>query len=129
MKQLKRFFAFTLVLMTMTACTFAYIPPVPEVQEWEPTLDLRGSRGLALENGELVLYVMLTEVPAPDWLAVQWFGPGRRSASESVWIDPERVGEELRIALPEDVPLVPGLWRVVLSYQAIVARQFSLAVE
>ncbi len=117
------------LLTTLAACSFAYLPLVPEGQEWEPALDLRGSRGLVLEDGELVLYVTLSEVPEPDWLAVQWFGPGRRTASASVWISPEQVGEELRIVLPAEVRLERGLWRVVLSYRLAVARQFSLTVD
>lgn len=118
-----------LALLVLPACSFAYIPLIPEAQVWEPMLDLRDSRGLVAENGRLALRLTLSEVPEPGWLALQWFGPNRRAASDSLWVTPDDVGAERVIYLPDDVRLVPGSWRVVVSFDSVVARQFSLTVN
>jgi hypothetical protein len=116
-----------LTLLLLPACSLAYIPLIPEAQVWEPVLELRGSGGLAAEDGRLVLRLSLSEVPEPGWLALQWFGPNRLQVSESIWI--EQAGEERIVFLPGEVELVPGLWRVVVSFDSAVARQFSLTVD
>lgn len=116
-----------LALLALPACSLAYVPLIPEAQVWEPVLDLRGSGGLAVEDGRLTLRLTLSEVPEPGWLALQWFGPNRLQVSESIWV--EQAGEEHTVPLPDEVRLAPGLWRVVVSFDSVVARQFSLTLD
>lgn len=125
----RRSLLLALVLWGLSACSLAYVPLVPEGQVWEPRLELRGSEGLAVEDGRLRLTLTLSEVPEPGWLVLQWFGPGRAQASDSLWVEPESVGEERTAYLPDDIRLTPGPWRVVVSFDSVVARQFSLTVE
>lgn len=128
LRRLLKMLLMALLAVLLPACSFAYLPLVPPAQEWEPVLELRGSGGLALDGGRLVLNLTLARVPEPGWLAVQWFGPGRRLASDAIWITPEAAGRSRLLYLPEEVEVTPGLWRAVVSYQSVVARQFTLEV-
>lgn len=118
-----------LLLTLLPGCAFTYVPLIPEAQSLPPSLDLRGSPGLLREGEGLALYVTLREVPAADWLMVQWYAPNNRVvASESTWIDPSSMGSTRVFFLPAEVKWQPGLWRAVVSFQGQVARQFALEV-
>jgi hypothetical protein len=85
-----------------------FVPPLPSDRlEPEPAFRLHGDARLerASEDGAgLVLVMRAAEVPAGGWLAVQWFGPsGPARASESVWFEPESVGEEVRLGVAAGV--------------------------
>lgn len=119
-----------LALLALSSCAFTYIPLIPEARTLPPSLDLRGSAGLIQDGDSLALHLALREVPAADWLAVQWYDPNNRIvASESIWVDPSSVGATRVLFLPAEVAWQPGLWRAVVSFQGRVVRQFSLAVE
>lgn len=116
----------------VSSCTYTYIPPVPRGRvEPEATLDLHASAGIVTEtvsgSERLALQLTANNVPEAAWLAVQWFAPDNQQvASASQWLEPSRQPQDLRFVLSEDVTLRPGDWRVVVSYQSRVARQFSL---
>ncbi len=117
------------LLLILPSCAFTYLPLIPEARTLPPTLDLRGSAGLIRDGNNLALHLTLREVPAADWLAVQWYAPDNLIvASESIWIDPSSAGATRAFFLPAEVPQRPGLWRAVVWYQGQVARQFSLAI-
>lgn len=117
------------LLLLLSSCAFTYLPLIPEARTLPPSLDLRGSAGLIQDGANLSLHLTLREVPAADWLAVQWYAPDNRVvASESIWIDPSSAGTTRVLFLPAEVPRRPGLWRAVVWYQGQVVRQFSLAV-
>lgn len=124
----------------LSSCTYTYIPPVPRGRvEPAASLDLHASAGIITETlageertGEerLVLLLTASDVPAADWLAVQWFAPDNRQvASASQWLEPSPAAQDVRFVLPDNIPLRPGDWRAVVSYQNRVARQFSLPLE
>ena len=123
----------TLVLTTAltTACQPLYIPLVPAdgMPEPHPTR-LTGASALTLgEAGRPRLDIAVLDLPSAGWLAVQWLGPdGREAASESVWLDPDANGAALTFALPADVPLRPGEWRAVVSFEGEFLRQYMLNV-
>ncbi|ADI14464.1 hypothetical protein [Truepera radiovictrix] len=113
----------------LSACTLTYLPPLREVRESTPRLELGPASSLRAvqEAGgtRLELVLELSRVPEPDWLAVQWFNPRNEEvAATSLWVVPRET--ERRNALPADVPVEPGLWRVVVSYQGRLVRQLSL---
>jgi len=125
---ISRWFA-GLALVALSSCAFTYIPPIPEARTLPPSLDLRGSVGLIRDGDSLALHLTLREVPAADWLALQWYAPDNRIvASESIWVDPSSAGTTRVLFLPAEAAWRPGLWRVVVSFQGQVVRQFSLAV-
>ncbi|MBS3966592.1 MAG: hypothetical protein KGZ60_04990 [Truepera sp.] len=119
-----------LALLALSSCAFTYIPLIPEARTLPPSLDLRGSAGLLQDGDSLALHLTLREVPAADWLAVQWYAPDNRIvASESIWVDPSSASTTRVFFLPAEATWQPGLWRAVVSFQGQVVRQFSLAVE
>ena len=136
MRQLKRPVLIVLLLGLcagiVSSCTYTYIPPVPRGRvEPEATLDLHASAGIVTEtvsgSERLALQLTASNVPEADWLAVQWFAPDNQQvASASQWLEPSRQPQDLRFVLSGDIPLRPGDWRAVVSYQSRVARQFSL---
>ena len=123
----------TLVLalfLLLSACTYTYIPPVPEAQTREKVFDLSSSDGLAREGERLRLDITVDEVPEADWLAVQWFAPNNdQVASESFWVEPQAEGTARTLLSPERVTLRPGTWRAVLSFQGRIVRQFATTIE
>jgi len=125
---ISRWFA-GLALLALSSCAFTYIPLIPEARTLPPSLDLRGSVGPVRDGDSLALHLTLREVPAADWLAVQWYAPDNRIvASESIWVDPSSASTTRVFFLPAEAAWQPGLWRVVVSFQGQVVRQFSLAV-
>ena len=118
--------ALAVLLVSLSACTFTYIPLVPATPEFERDLDLRGSEGLSLEPEGLRLHVQLRHVPEEGWLAVQWFSPRNvEVASASLWLEPEGIDQSYILYLPDDVPFSSGRWRVIASYQGRIVRQFA----
>ncbi len=117
-------------LFLLGGCTFTYIPPLRTSQAPEPRLIVVAASGLEQNETSLKLTLELTTVPEPDWLAVQWFDPGNDEvAAESVWLTPAPEAQTLSVSLPPRVALEDGLWRVVLSYQGKLLRQFSTTVR
>ena len=131
---LKRLFCW-LILGLCSSCTYTYLPPIPRGRtEPAPRLDLHASAGISSTimagNERLVLQLSARDVPAADWLAVQWFAPDNQQvASASQWLEPSPNVQDLRFVLSADVPLRPGDWRAVVSYRNQVARQFSVVLE
>lgn len=120
----------SLALLALSACTYSYIPPVPEARMPTPRIDVRGSAGLTRDGEGLRLQVSLNNIPEADWLAVQWFDPqNRKVASDSTWIAPADEGETRMLYLPGSVTLSAGTWRAVLFYQGAVVRQFSIELD
>jgi len=123
----------TLVLTTtlITACQPLYIPLVPAdgLPEPRPTR-LTGASALTLgEAGRPQLDVTVLDLPGAGWLAVQWVGPdGREAASESAWLELDANGSAFTFELPADVPLRPGEWRAVVSFEGEFLRLYSLKV-
>ena len=124
-------FALTLLVLFLSACAYTYIPPIPRTQPMpEPAFTVAPSSELFREGRTLRLRLRVTEVPAADWVAVQWLGPRNQEAgSESVWFEPSPDPQVADFVLPEGVVLTPGEWRAVVSYRGRVARQFSVEVE
>ena len=116
--------------LLLSACTYTYIPPVPEARTREKVFDLSSADGLTLEGEALELGITLDEVPEADWLAVQWFAPNNdQAASASIWVGPANEGETRTLRSPERATLRSGTWRAVLSFQGRIVRQFSLVVS
>ena len=121
---------FVLALTLLSACTYTYIPPIPETREREKVFDLSSGSGLQQENERLRLDIVINEVPEADWLAVQWFAPNNdQVASESLWIEPAAVGATQTLRSPERVALRPGTWRAVLSFRENIVRQFATTIQ
>ena len=120
----------SLLALLLGACTYTYIPPVPEARTREKIFDLSSSDGLVGEGERLRLELTVDEVPEADWLAVQWFAPNNdRVASESFWIEPQAEGTTRTVLSPERVTLRPGTWRAVLSFRGRIVRQFAVVIE
>jgi hypothetical protein len=121
----------------LTACVPLFVPPVPiDVVTPAPAWRVAGSTELrAVRDGEgrvawLRLRLRFDEVPAPAWVAVQWFGPaGGERASGSWWVEPSDVGRVLTWDTPADVELSPGTWRAVVSVGDRLLRQLDVVVE
>ncbi len=126
---MKRIAVPILALLLLSACTYTYIPPVPEARTREEVFTLSSSSGLVREGERLRLDFVVEEVPEADWLAVQWFAPNNdQVASNSVWI-PEYDRATGTLFSPERVTLRPGTWRAVLSFQGRIVRQFAAVIE
>ena len=119
-----------LALLLLSACTYTYIPPIPEARTREKVFDLSSPTGLTQEGERLRLDFAVGEVPEADWLAVQWFAPNNdQVASDSIWIEPEYERGTGTLFTPERVTLRPGTWRAVLSFQGRIVRQFATVIE
>lgn len=118
-----------LVLVLFSAgCRPLYLPPVPEPLVLPDGLRVLGTAQVVDDRPRLRLSV--SDAPREGWLAVQWFGPdNREKASESVWIDPSDEGHTHRLDLPPAIAADPGRWRAIVSFEGIVARQFSFEVQ
>ncbi len=118
-----------LSLITLSACTFTYLPPIPQVQTRTPQLEFAAESGLKFET-ELSLQLSLRTIPESGWLAVQWFSPRNKElASDSIWLEPEDAGSTREIFLPADIALTPGRWRALVSFKGQIVRQFSLGLK
>ena len=127
---MKRFTLPILALLLLGACTYTYIPPVPESRTREEVFDLSSPSGLTTEGERLRLDVSVDEVPEADWLAVQWYAPNNdQVASESVWVEPQAEGTVRTVLSPERVALRPGTWRAVLTFRGRIVRQFATVIE
>jgi hypothetical protein len=121
-------------VLALAACTPLYVPPVPAATlAVPPSWRVAGDAELRVLGGAtatgLRLRLRFDEVPAPAWVAVQWFGPaGGERASASTWVGPDDVGRWLAWDLPADVALEPGPWRVVVSVGERLLRQLDAAV-
>jgi hypothetical protein len=121
------FFLFCFSLF-LPSCTFLYIPPILPEQTVEPVLDLSGSSGLSYAAETLELSVFLQTVPKQGWLAVQWFAPNNKQvSSDALWIERRDAGLSQSFVLAQ-VPS-KGEWRVVVSFEKTLLRQFSLEVK
>lgn len=119
-----RYLILLLVLM-LSSCMPLYFPPVPAKLEVEKITSLNNSQGLSYFENKLELSVRLTNVAKEGWLAVQWFAPDNKEiSSESLWIGPELEGETVKFVLSEDIELSEGAWRVVVSFENSLLRQF-----
>ncbi|MEX2541306.1 MAG: hypothetical protein WD314_05835 [Trueperaceae bacterium] len=118
----------TLVLLLLPlGCQPLYLPPVPTPLEARERFELEGFA--EVKGGRPSLDLAIRTVPSEGWLAIQWFSPANREvASESRWIEPADAGQRFRVTLPEDVELLPGRWRAVLSRGDEVVRQLSVDV-
>lgn len=118
-----------LAIATLPGCRPLYVPPVPARVPVPQLPQLGDASSLRVENGTLVLHVVLDSVPEEAWLAVQWFAPdGTQVAADSVWVTPADVGEGRTLSLPRPHALTPGEWRAVASMRGRVLRQFSVQV-
>ena len=131
---MKRLLVLLLAVLSVTAllsaCTLLYVPPVPERAEVQvtPRLILDKASELRWTGERLELSVTPTVLPAEGWLAVQWFAPqNEQVASDSVWLgEGDPIG--YLFLLPGNVDLVPGEWRVALSFGGKFVRQFAAVV-
>ncbi|MEJ2666874.1 MAG: hypothetical protein P8Z81_07225 [Deinococcales bacterium] len=118
-----------LTVAALPGCSPLYLPPVPARVPVPQLPQLGDASSLRVENGTLVLHVVLDNVPEEAWLAVQWFAPdGRQVASDSVWVTPADVGQGRTLSLPSRTALTSGEWRAVTSMRGRVLRQFSVEV-
>jgi hypothetical protein len=112
----------------LSSCTFLYLPPELPIQTIPEVFDISGSSGLTYTNNELEVSVLLRNVPQEGWLAVQWYAPNsQQSASDSVWIERRDEGLTQAFALPQKPSR--GEWRVVVSFEKMLLRQFSFNVK
>ena len=118
------------ILLILGGCTFTYIPPLREARAPEPRLTILDQSNLKQNETSLELNLRLATVPKADWLAVQWFDPANDEvAAESVWLEPVPKAQTVAVSLPARTALKDGLWRVVVSYQGELVRQFSATVR
>lgn len=128
-------------LCALSACMPLYVPLVPESPAAPAAVTLGDSvtlaatsrLDLAVGRPRLVLTVVATGPVSTEqrggWLDVQWFGPsGSQAASQSVWVEPGQVGDELEFELPGDVVAGKGEWRAVVSMDGVLLRQFRVDV-
>lgn len=124
-------------IAALTACVPLFVPPVPidvvtPAPAWRVagTAELRAVRDAEGRVAWLRLRLRFDEVPAPAWVAVQWFGPaGGERASGSRWVEPSDVGRPLTWDTPADLELSPGAWRAVVSVGDLLLRQLDVVVE
>jgi len=115
-------------LVLLAGCQPLYVPPLLEAQA--PEERARLELELTAPEGRPVLSVRVIDVVTDGWLAIQWFTPGGREvASESIWLDAERIGLRYELPLPADVETVPGEWRALLSQHSTVIRQLTVTVD
>lgn len=115
-------------ILLLSSCQPLYFPLVPEIHRPAPRIQL----GLEFVevDGRPEVQILVVTVPHEGWLALQWFAPGRgQVASESIWLEPDSVGQQLSVPLPEDIAATPGEWRVLLSQGDVVVRQLSVVLE
>jgi len=123
-----KYFALTFVLL-LSSCTPLYIPPVPVKIEVEKITSLNYSKGLSLEDKVLTLNLKLFSVSHDGWLSVQWFSPDNKEiSSDSVWIEIAEEGETVIFQL-DSKETASGLWRVIVSFDNKLLRQFTFEVE
>jgi hypothetical protein len=133
-------------LGALSACRPLYIPLVPDAPEAPSALRLADDSELTIVDGRPRLELSLDAPGAAGvaegvWLNVQWFGPsGRQAASGSVWIEARgdtpataaatatAPAAALVFDLPDDVEVVPGEWRAVVSVDGVLLRQFRVDV-
>lgn len=119
---------FVLLMLVLGGCTFTYTPPVREARAPEPRLVV--GQGALVQADEALRLELQVTVPESDWLAVQWFNPANDEVSAtSLWLEPGPEPQTLAVTLPSRIDLTDGLWRVVLSYQGGLVRQFSATVR
>ena len=120
--------------VALLGCTPLYVPLVPSdmltpLPTFRVSADARLDHVRDGEGGRLVLHLRAEEVPDAGWLAVQWFGPsGPERASESLWLEPEDVGEPRTLASPDHLRLSSGEWRAVLSWKGRLVRQVRITL-
>jgi len=111
--------------LCLTGCSPLYLPPIPQSVSLEPGLLLAGESRLLMMEGRPRLELIFRRVPVEGWLAFQWFDPSNRQvASDSFWLSPGDVGLTKVFRLPAGVEYRVGEWRVVVSFQGRVIRQF-----
>jgi hypothetical protein len=118
------------LLVALPACRPLFIPLVPGTIAPTPRFELDASSRLWWDGGRLRADLVVAEVPASGWLAVQWLAPsGRLVASDSVWVDPGAVGASFTLVAPPDVTpsAEPGRWSAVVSFGSDLVRQLSTA--
>lgn len=124
---MRRLSFFLLLMVSVAACRPLYLPPLIESEQPEPRARL--TLELVLEQERPLLLVSVLDVPEEGWLAVQWFAPGSQEvASQSIWLDPDAIGQNFRLPLPEDVQSQAGTWRALVSQHSLVLRQLDVTV-
>lgn len=117
-----------LVSLLLAGCRPLYLPLVPEPPPFEPGTRVATFSAALNSAGRPRLELALADVRSADWLAVQWMAPaGRQAASQSVWLEPD--DPVATFVLPQDVELVAGEWRAVVSLGGALLRQFTFVVE
>ncbi|MDF1524157.1 MAG: hypothetical protein P1P87_15240 [Trueperaceae bacterium] len=134
MRRSRAALAALLTTLSLASCTPLYVPPVPSgtltaPASWRVAGDAEFQvLGAASATG-LRVRLRFAEVPAPAWVAVQWFGPaGGERASASTWVTPDDVGRWIAWDLPSEVVLAPGSWRAVVSVGERLLRQLDAVV-
>lgn len=121
-------------ILTLTACTPLFVPPVPsDVLVPEPAWRLAGDAELRVavfsEGPRLRVRFGFEAIARGAWVAVQWFGPtGGERASVAVWVDRGDEGRPFAVDLPDDVAIEPGAWRALISVGGQVLRQLDAVV-
>lgn len=126
MKYLKIF----LLLCSVTACTYSYIPPIPasNIPDRATRLILSSASQLSFDNQRLELQVIVLELPQEGWLELQFFDPfGTEIGSASEYLRDDAIGE-LRYLYPPVKVQESGTYRAVASFQGTIVRQFSTEV-
>jgi hypothetical protein len=122
----------TLALTGVVACSPLYLPPQPsDALLPAPRFRVHGDTALEVLRSPAGLRVtlVLSEVPEPGWLAVQWFGPsGGVRASESLWLTPADADTRPSLTTPPHLELTPGEWRAVVSWDGSVVRQLRVTL-
>lgn len=118
------------LLVLLAACRPLYLPPIPEAPPFQPGPRVASGQ-VVLDDGRPYLRLVLADVSASGWLAVQWLGPsGKEVASESVWVQPGAAeAPAVTFRLPADVEAPGGEWRAVVSLAGSLLRQYSFVLD
>jgi hypothetical protein len=120
--------------ITLPACTPLFVPPVPSdalvaAPAWRLAGDAALRATVVADAPRLRVRFRFEAVAADAWVAVQWFGPsGGERASAAVWVARGDEGRTFAVDLPDDVAVVPGAWRALISVEGRVLRQLDAVV-
>jgi len=122
-------YLFLFLILLLASCTPLYFPPVPAKLDLEKTINLNNSQGLSLNGSKLNLTIRINDIDKEGWLAVQWFTPENKEiSSDSIWISPELEGQDKDFVLLKELEISEGLWRVVVSFENSLLRQFVIEI-
>ena len=120
--------------VALTACTPLFVPPAPSdalvaSPAWRLAGDAELRASVFSDDPRLRVRFRFDAVATDAWVAVQWFGPtGGERASVAVWVTRGDEGRPFAVDLPDDVVVVPGGWRALISVQGRVLRQLDAVV-